>query len=98
MNSKKLLTNFEFSNHRTLRIFSTAVVDSEKERRGLGPSSLFLKDKDSTHTHLITRDKTAWNVNLMIHLVDTYTILPPLSPDKDQSFVSFGSQKDHGDQ
>ena len=37
-------------NHRTLRIFITAVVDPEEERRGTGPSSVFLKDKDSTHT------------------------------------------------
>ena len=51
MNSKNPLRNFEFSksqdaknfqyrssqNHRMLRIFSTAVVDSEEERRGLAP-------------------------------------------------------------
>ena len=33
-----------------LRIFSTAVVDPEEERRGPGPSSVFLKGKDSTRT------------------------------------------------
>ena len=37
-------------NHSTLRIFSTEAVDPEEERRGPGPSSVFLKDKDSTHT------------------------------------------------
>ena len=33
-----------------LRIFSTAVVDPEEERRGPGTSSIFFKYKDSTHT------------------------------------------------
>ena len=47
MNSKETLSS---QNHRTLRIFSTAVVDPEEERRGPGRSSVFLKDKDYTHT------------------------------------------------
>ena len=51
MNSKKLLNNFEFSKSQVLRIFNTAVVDPKEEYRGPGPSSGFLKDKDSTHTH-----------------------------------------------
>ena len=46
-NSQETLST---QNHRTLRIFSTAVADPGEERRGLGPSSVFLKDKDSTHT------------------------------------------------
>ena len=33
-----------------LRIFGTAVADPEEERKGPGPSSVFLKDKDSKHT------------------------------------------------
>ena len=46
------------------------------------------------------KGKTAWNVNLMIYLLDTcmtvtyWTILPPLLPDKDQSSGIFGSEKD----
>ena len=81
-----------------LRIFSTSVVDPEEEHRGPGPSSVFRKAK-IPHTHLITRGKTAWNVNLMIHVVDTciaiayWMILLLLSPDKDQSSVIFGSGK-----
>ena len=85
-----------------LRILSSVVVDPEEERRGPGPSpvfSFFLKDKDSTRT-FNNKGKTAWNVKLMIHLVDTFmpitywSILPPLLPYKDQSSVTFGSQKD----
>ena len=49
MNSKKLLRNFEFSKSQD-RIFSTAVVDPKEEPRGHDPSSVFLKDKNSTHT------------------------------------------------
>ena len=40
----------------TLRIISTAVADPEEERRGPGPSSVFVKTK-IPHTHLITRGK-----------------------------------------
>ena len=82
-----------------LTILSTTVVDPEEERRGPGPSSVSLKDEDSTHT-FNNRGKTAWNVTLIIHLVNTcvvvvcWTISPPLSPDKGQSLVIFGSEKD----
>ena len=74
-------------------------MDPQEERRVPGPSSVFLKDKDSIHT-FNNKGKTAWNVNLMIYLVDTcmaiayWAKLPPLSPDKDQSFVIFSSEKD----
>ena len=65
-------------------------MDPEEKRRGPGPSSVFLKDKDPTHT-FDNKGKTARNVNLMIYLVE---ILPPLSPDKDQSSLICGSEKD----
>ena len=90
MNNEKLLRNFEYSKSRDAKNFSAAVADPEEERRGPGPFSVFLKDKDSTHG-FNNKGKTAWNVNLMIYFVDTcaaiayLTILPPLSPDKDQS-------------
>ena len=94
MNSKKLLRNFEFSKSQDGKNFSTAVVDIEEERRGPCPSSVFF------HTLLITRVKTAWNVNLIIHLMNTcmviayWMMLPALSPDKEESSVIFGSEKD----
>ena len=99
MNSKKLLRNFEFSKSQDTKNSQYCSLNPKEERRGPDPSSTFLKDKDSTHTHLITRGKTAWKVNLMIYLEDTcvaiayWTILPHLSPDKDQSSVIFSSEK-----
>ena len=85
-------------NHRTLRILSTAVWIQRKSAEVLTPLQFFWKTK-IPHTHLITRGKTAWKVNLMIYLEDTcvaiayWTILPHLSPDKDQSSVIFSSEK-----
>ena len=84
-----------------LRIFGTGIADPEEERRDPGPVQFFLKTK-IPHTHLITRKKTAWNVNLMIYLlgkcvtITCWTILPPLlsNKDHDQSSVIFGSEKD----
>ena len=49
MNSKKLLRNFEYSKSQDAKNFSTAVGDPREERRGPAPSSVFLKDKDSSH-------------------------------------------------
>ena len=46
-NSQETLSS---QNHRTLRIFSTAVVDPKEEPKGPGPLQLFMKNKDSTHT------------------------------------------------
>ena len=84
--------------HGTLRIISTAVANPEEERRGPGPSSVFLKDKDSTHT-INNKGQTAWNVSLIIYLMDIcmaiayLAMLPRLSPDKGQSSLIFGSEE-----
>ena len=81
-----------------LKITSTAVADPEEERRGPGPTSVFWKDKDSTDT-FNNKGQTAWNINLIIYLLDTcmpiayWTMLPPISPDKSQSSLMFGSEK-----
>ena len=78
---------------------SAVVADPEEEHRGPGPSSVFLKDKDSAHT-FNNKGQIAWNVNLMIYIMDAcmaiayWTILQPLSPDKGQRSLIFGSEKD----
>ena len=86
MNSKKLLS---FQNHRTLRIFSAAVIDQEEEPRGPGPSSVFF-ERHRFHTQILNNKRQncmECKLNDPPHA--------PLSPDKDESSVIFGSEKDH---
>ena len=71
-------------------MFSTAVADPREEHRGPVLSSVFfLKDK-IPHT----MDKLAWNVNLMIYLMDMWPL--PIGQ-YCQSSVIFCSEKDQID-
>ena len=91
---------FSAQNHRTLRIFSTGVADSEEEQTvSQGPSSVFLKDKDSTHI-FNNKEQNCMECKLddlpLRHMPGHCLLedLPPLVPDEDQSSIIFGSEKD----
>ena len=85
----------------TLRIFSTAVVDSEKEGRGPGVSSVFC-ERQRFHSHTFNnkgQNYMEYKLNDLLsghmhghRLLDN--ILLPLLPDKDQSSVIFASERD----
>ena len=98
-NSKKLLRNFEYSKLWDTKNYQYCSYGSRgRVRRSWSLLSFFFKDKDSTHT-FNNKGQTAWNVNLIIYLMDTcmaiayWTMLPPLPPDKGQSSLIFGSEK-----
>ena len=82
-----------------LRIFSTALVDPEEDYRGSGPSSVFLKDKDFTHT-FNNKGQNCMECKLndpprgQICGLAYWTILPLLLPGKKSEFVIFGFEKD----
>ena len=92
MNSNKLLKTSSTQNHGTLRIFSTAVGDPREKRRGPAPSSVFLKDRESTHT-FNNKGQNCMECKLNdLPRGHVWTILPSLSPDTYQSSIIFGSE------
>ena len=96
-NSKTLLQNFEYFKSWDAMYFSVLQLWIQRKKAEVLAPPFFEKQRCHTHTHLISRDKTAWNVNLRIYVMDIcmvivyWRILRSLLPDRDHSVVIFGS-------
>ena len=68
-------------------------MDPEKEYRNPGPFFSLFENKDSTHTfNNKGQNCIECKLNHRGHMRDHH-LLQPMSPDKDQSFLIFGSEK-----